>query len=133
MLRARLARLRLVCAPSCGGRGSLVASLGGASERLEGLNHADDFSLTTSGRKFSCISTPNSTCQDIRITVSDLLGLDLELDWNLCARTEDPAEPAALPRRTYSIIHTASIMVSPIARLVTRKSLEGKRRLRRVW
>jgi hypothetical protein len=30
-----------------------VASLGGASERLEGLNHADDFSLTTSGRKFS--------------------------------------------------------------------------------
>jgi hypothetical protein len=36
-----------------GGRGSLVASLGGASERLEGLNHADNFSLTTFGRKFS--------------------------------------------------------------------------------
>jgi hypothetical protein len=87
MLTARLARLRLVCAPSCGGRGSLVASLGGASERLEGFESCRRLfvnyfrkEIQLSVRSVSAHQT--LLVKDIRITVSDLLELDLEL---MCA------------------------------------------------
>jgi hypothetical protein len=83
-----------------------VASLGGASERLEGFESCRPLFVNYIRKEIQLsvrsISTPNSTCQDIRITVSDLLELDLE---PMCAGTEDPAEPAALPCHVF---HTAA-------------------------
>jgi hypothetical protein len=87
MLTARLARLRLVCAPSCGGRGSLVASLGGASERLEGFESCRRLFVNYFRKEIQLSVRSVSAHQTLLVKTSGLRCQTCwNLTWNLCAR-----------------------------------------------